>query len=487
MGKWRKNIMFQSKNKKTRALAWAITLCMTVMLFPMMTLTAQAADPIIWDGHSLLGGLSSPVNNGDTVVIKDGATGPLYLPPNANVTVIGGGSAIGGQGSLGFDIPPTSTVTWTANFDATNGGVGIGGGGTFNMPGGLITTNGSQGGTALVISGGTTVNISGGTVSYTGGSQNANMIHIYSQFSNPAANSDGGHLIISGTGVVSTNGGTAILLARSVSPLRNDLITVTVNGGTVVTTCEGDVNSHAISIGLHGGVVNINDGMVSSADQTAIHAFNGIINVNGGTVSALGGTNGTAGSLTGTKGAIYALHQTEINISSGTITATGTGGFALYASTSGDVTISGGTLNGWIGGIEKISDISAGTGNVSSAGGDRVITLTGTYLTNGITVTAFDGAMPITTGTTTGSATSQTVMLTFPKNDLENNKIYTIKAALDGSTFSDTPSATVTVSGFGTNPPTGIPGITGYLWAMILFLLISAVLWGTILRRRLNI
>jgi hypothetical protein len=35
------------------------------------------------------------------------------------------------------------------------------------------------------------------------------------------------------------------------------------------------------------------------------------------------------------------------------------------------------------------------------------------------------------------------------------------------------------------NPPTGIPGITGYLWAMILFLAISAALWVYILRRRL--
>jgi hypothetical protein len=34
-------------------------------------------------------------------------------------------------------------------------------------------------------------------------------------------------------------------------------------------------------------------------------------------------------------------------------------------------------------------------------------------------------------------------------------------------------------------PPTGIPGIRGYTTAMIVFLLISAVLWGTILRRRL--
>ena len=31
-------------------------------------------------------------------------------------------------------------------------------------------------------------------------------------------------------------------------------------------------------------------------------------------------------------------------------------------------------------------------------------------------------------------------------------------------------------------PPTGIPGIAGYLWAMILFLAISAALWGYILR-----
>jgi hypothetical protein len=40
-------------------------------------------------------------------------------------------------------------------------------------------------------------------------------------------------------------------------------------------------------------------------------------------------------------------------------------------------------------------------------------------------------------------------------------------------------------SSFGTVAPTGIPGIRGYTLAMILFLLISAALWGYILRRRL--
>jgi alpha-tubulin suppressor-like RCC1 family protein len=36
----------------------------------------------------------------------------------------------------------------------------------------------------------------------------------------------------------------------------------------------------------------------------------------------------------------------------------------------------------------------------------------------------------------------------------------------------------------GTVPPTGIPGIAGYTLAMLVFLLISAALWGYILRRR---
>jgi LPXTG-motif cell wall-anchored protein len=39
-------------------------------------------------------------------------------------------------------------------------------------------------------------------------------------------------------------------------------------------------------------------------------------------------------------------------------------------------------------------------------------------------------------------------------------------------------------SSYGTPPATGIADITGYTWAMIFFLLISAGLWGYILRRR---
>ncbi len=95
-----------------------------------------------------------------------------------------------------------------------------------------------------------------------------------------------------------------------------------------------------------------------------------------------------------------------------------------------------------------ITSVTAGTTTIAAAGGDSVITVAGTNLANGITVTAFDGATATSiTGTTSGSGTSQTVTLTFPANaSTTDDKVYTVKASLDSGTTWVTQTATVTVS-----------------------------------------
>ena len=94
-----------------------------------------------------------------------------------------------------------------------------------------------------------------------------------------------------------------------------------------------------------------------------------------------------------------------------------------------------------------ITGVSAGTATIAAAGGTSVITVAGTNLVNGITVTAFDGVTETTiTGTTNGSGTSQTVTLTFPANTSTADKVYTVKASLDGGSTWEAQTATVTVS-----------------------------------------
>ena len=93
-----------------------------------------------------------------------------------------------------------------------------------------------------------------------------------------------------------------------------------------------------------------------------------------------------------------------------------------------------------------ITDISADSETLSHSGGESLITLTGTNLPNGIMVTAFDGEVATSiTGTTNGGDTSQTVTLNFPANTAFADKVYAIKASLDGGESWESATSPVTV------------------------------------------
>ena len=109
-----------------------------------------------------------------------------------------------------------------------------------------------------------------------------------------------------------------------------------------------------------------------------------------------------------------------------------------------------------------VTSVTAAPATLGSTGGGSVITVEGTELTDGITVSAFEGASvtPTTSGTTTGDdLTQSTGSLTFPANtSYTSDAVYTILVSLDGGTTWETPSATVTVSK-ATPPPPGDNGI----------------------------
>lgn len=100
-------------------------------------------------------------------------------------------------------------------------------------------------------------------------------------------------------------------------------------------------------------------------------------------------------------------------------------------------------------GFGSITSITANPSTVDAAGGNVVFTVTGTELPDGILVKGFvnDVADPLTIGYTTGSDTNQTVTVTYPANNTQSPKEYTVKVSLDGGTTYSDKTATVTVSG----------------------------------------
>ena len=93
-----------------------------------------------------------------------------------------------------------------------------------------------------------------------------------------------------------------------------------------------------------------------------------------------------------------------------------------------------------------ISKIELSDAEIESNGGDVTVTITGENLTTAPTVTLFDGNSVIDTVTAQGADGSYTATLSVPENTTENEKIYTVKVSLDGTTYLDEPTATLTVA-----------------------------------------
>ena len=105
----------------------------------------------------------------------------------------------------------------------------------------------------------------------------------------------------------------------------------------------------------------------------------------------------------------------------------------------------------------SITGVSASPALISSAGGNSVITVTGVSLRPGITVRAFDGDAG--TSITGDTAANGAVTLSFPANTSDTtDKVYTIKASLDGGVTWAAATASVTVRN--TSAAAYIPGPT---------------------------
>lgn len=99
-------------------------------------------------------------------------------------------------------------------------------------------------------------------------------------------------------------------------------------------------------------------------------------------------------------------------------------------------------------GFSKITNITANPTTIDAAGGSVTFTVTGTDLIDNLLVKGFvDGTPdPLTIGYTSGTSTSQTVIVKLPPNTSSDDKVYTFQVSADGGITYSSSTVEVTVS-----------------------------------------
>ena len=247
-----------------RALAWALTLCMALMLLPMFPLVARAADESeIWG--STLPDISLWTGDGNTVTIDDDVAGTLVVPADVIVTI--SGSATGLTNGITLEIGSGAKVIFEADIDGDIDDVElikITGEGEFEIAGGSIENTGS-GGIALLIDSSAGIEI----------------------------------ITVSGNAEIRAQGGTGIYC--------NDSLLI--NGfGTLVIDADMDGLSTDDNVTISGGTIeitaNIGSGILANSDFT----------ITGGKVTIITDITGGYGIQTG--GSVF-INSGTVDISSG--------------------------------------------------------------------------------------------------------------------------------------------------------------------------
>jgi hypothetical protein len=184
--------------------------------------------------------------------------------------------------------------------------------------------------------------------------------------------------------------------AASATPTSSHAVVHSSTSGTL-TIQDGTIYA-ASGVGVRlvrGGTLTVNDGTVSTSSGIAVRSEdrNTVVNISGGTVSAA--TTGTAVLING-----------ELNITSGTVSKTGTTGYTIINNLNGAVTISGGTVSRTASGTGvTIENKSAGVitvsgGRVSSLDSSNAVlnSSSGTVNINGGEVSAGYGSAIFNTG-----------------------------------------------------------------------------------------
>jgi len=345
----------------------------------------------------------------------------IYHNSTGAVNISGGEvKTTGGDGYYAVNINSTGTVNisggtvsameyqGSAVYNRTTGAVNISGGtvsggnssytvqnassGTISITGGIITTQNSGFGVYNRNIG--TVSISGGTILSTTGSA------VY--------NSSSGKITVSGTAKItsaatnstdatiyqSSGAGQIEIIAGTVENTANSSsgVAISNSGAGTITISGGTVSSNGTTVDNNSGKLNISGGTVKATTYRAVYnILTGTVNISGGTVSATTGNavrnngNGkitvsgsaklTSASATAAEGTIFLQNlnssttDEQLVITGGTIenTANSADARAIYNSSPGAITMSGGTVSITAPGGRAILNNS--TGAVTISGG----------------------------------------------------------------------------------------------------------------------
>jgi hypothetical protein len=300
-------------------------------------------------------------------------------------------------------------------------------------------------------------------------------------------------------------------------------VTSTINNGTgviaslAVVSITGGVtaNGNGVAASGEGGIVTVGENVISTLPAVLLPParFNAVLASAGGKVFVVGnvtaadtGVKGMAGGevridgeiITSTPEAIYILFEYRDGITPITVPKIKEDGVPAVAPNLGymefmfanpgnpseisivyvgniAVAVPPPVLSA--GNVNRTSDTEATVGFTTDTAGTAYYLVLdgGASVPTGAEVKAANNSLgAVSAGTVTG----RTVTLTAGEKD-----IYVV---VDDAAGNISTPLLIKATAFVTVPPTGIPGITGAMTAMIMFLAISAGLWGYMLRPRLR-
>lgn len=288
---------------------------------------------VYFNGTNLFGGATAaPIQQCiDTIKVEaNGNPCTIQFGSGSNALDLGGGSATlitfngGSSGNDWGEITLTGRATTTAN--ATDGAIYLKNGVSIISNAHITGTEGK-----LIYNNSSTITVNSDTISLTGSSGYA-IWNVYpgtlTVNGGTVRATDNGNAIYSGDGNVTINIISGTVSSTTGCAIMNDFGAVTISGGTIsATTGRSLQNSNTSTINISGGT------LTSAGD--AITNASGVINISG-TAKILTTT-------TGVQSAIYSYGPTgAINISGGEVN--GGNSYAIYSSSGGNITVSGGTV-----------------------------------------------------------------------------------------------------------------------------------------------
>ena len=363
-----------------------------------------------------LGSIIISQTEGSTTIITSASTqGTINNQYGAFVTITGGtventaGVAIFNESRSSTIISQaagSTTLITSANTNDAQGTIYNQGDGFVEITGGTVQ-NTAAGGRAIYNNGAGAIHVGGGTVR--ANVSNGRAIH---NQAGGTVNVDAGRVEVvipsgpnTGSGIAVYNNGIGTINISGTSTLEATGTTsgaeaIRNNGAGNVNISGGTISSNDYVINTNGGLLDISDGTVRTTSGTAVIFIqgSGSVNIRGGTITR---TSAGAGPKT-----IIHSSSGELNISAGTVSASGDCIAISSESGTGQINITGGT-------------VSAATGTAISSSGSRPINISGgaqVTAAAGIAIRSSSaGVITISGGTVTSANTNAdegTILLT---------------------------------------------------------------------------